>query len=734
MKKNLLAFFALCFCAISVRADLVYKDTFSYPNGPIIQVGTNTDGSTNWFHTGGATAADLLVNNHKAEISATGGTVSRAEDVHCGFPSAFTTAQTIMYASFTVNVTNLPPAAGAYFAHFWAGGNNFHARVFAQAGSLPNTWRLGVAAGAGSPNQILPIDLAKNTDYLVVLEWDPTGFNAATMWVNPISPSDPSVVTGDLVTIISPADALGFGLRQASSFGSFFCTMSNLSVATTFEESTTNAWATNAIDPVVVLQPKSGTNFVGDTVNLMALAAGQGLGSMTYQWQKNGLDVPNPNINSNVFNISSATEADSGEYRLIATTPYGLSATSAIATLWVTNPPVPPTISQQPTNTTVYQGQTAILKVTASGVAPLSYQWYYNGSPATGPNVSGADTDTLSISDVRTNNGTAGTYRCDVSNPFGSTPSSNAILSAISAPVVTIDYLRGLVDPTFYLPTNTTALYTATGVVTSHTNMTAPPNVQFYIHDGTAGITVFVAGGVTAGIQPDFGDSVTATGPLGQFNSLLELNMTTADPAQTVVTNSTNNLIPPGIVLPLTFTNGVGYGGVSNAIHRFQGAYVTLTNIYFPDGFTGANFAAGSTYIMTNSSGDQFKFFMNAAMKNLDGLPIPPFAWTVSGPMSFFLGNTAADRSAGFELDPTSYDEIVTNAPPAVTSLISVIGSTPTITWIAQPYMSYSILRASDVNGPYLPVATGLTFNTTAGQFVDSSAGAGPAFYRVISP
>jgi hypothetical protein len=38
------------------------------------------------------------------------------------------------------------------------------------------------------------------------------------------------------------------------------------------------------------------------------------------------------------------------------------------------------------------------------------------------------------------------------------------------------------------------------------------------------------------------------------------------------------------------------------------------------------------------------------------------------------------------------------------------------------------------VNGPYLPVATGLTFNTTAGQFVDSSAGAGPAFYRVISP
>src|SRR5207244_4327287 len=141
-----------------------------------------------------------------------------------------------------------------------------------------------------------------------------------------------------------------------------------------------------------------------------------------------------------------------------------------------------------------------------------------------------------------------------------------------------------------YLPTNTTALYTATGVVISHTNMTAPPNVQFYVQDGTAGITVFVAGGASAGIQPEVGDSVTVTGPLGQFNSLLEFNMTTADPAQTVVTNSHNNLIPAGIVLPLTFTNGVGYGGVSNVIHRFEGSYVTLTNIYFPDGFNGANF------------------------------------------------------------------------------------------------------------------------------------------------
>src|SRR5207244_1328022 len=111
----------------------------------------------------------------------------------------------------------------------------------------------------------------------------------------------------------------------------------------------------------------------------------------------------------------------------------------------------------------------------------------------------------------------------------------------------------------------------------------------------------------------------------------------------------------------------------------------TLTNIYFPDGFNGANFAAGTTVIMTNQAGVQFRLFMNSAMKNLDGQPIPPFAWTVSGPMSFFLSSTATDRSGGFELDPTSYDEIVTNPPPPVTSSISVTGSSATITWTAQP-------------------------------------------------
>src|SRR2546422_282119 len=120
MKKHLLATIVLCSPFTPLHADLVYKDTFNYLDGPIVVTGTNFDGTTNWFHTGAATATDFLVRNQKAEVSATGGTtVSRAEDVHCNF-STFTNAQTLMYASFTVKCTNLPPTTGTYFAHFYA--------------------------------------------------------------------------------------------------------------------------------------------------------------------------------------------------------------------------------------------------------------------------------------------------------------------------------------------------------------------------------------------------------------------------------------------------------------------------------------------------------------------------------------------------------------------------------------------------------------------------------------
>lgn len=725
MKKTLLAALLSCFVVLSLQADLIWYEPFNYVDGPIIATSTNLDGSTNWFrHSGTASPSDAVVANYKLQNSATGGTLSRQDDVNRKLAvtagSPYTNGPQALYASFTVNCTNVPTAAG-YFAHFW-NGTTFYGRVYALAGSLPNTWRLGIAGLAGSASKVFPVDLAPKADYQVVVGWDPISLYAATLWVNPTSSGDVSVTSNDAVS--SPVAVQAYAFRQGSGFGSAFFNITNLAVATTFEEAATNVWSAAPAVPAIIAQPVSITNFPNQSVSLSVVADGQGLGGLTYQWQKAGGNISNPAGNTNVLTLPSISLSDVGPYNVVVTAPNGLSVTSAPAYLAIDTRAIAPFFILQPANKTVYIGQTATFAAAANGPVPITYQWYYGGAP-----VSGATDTTLSVLNVRTNNGTTGTYVCYATNQYGWVSSSNAVLSAIAPPATNIGYLRTLVDPVFFLPTNTTALWTVTGIVTTYTNITTSANTSFYMQDATGGINVFFGGNTS--VQPQAGDSVTVTGPLGQFNSLLEMNLTVADPSHSVVINSSGNLLPPGAVLPFYFTNTPS---ASNAIRFYQSAVVTFTNVFFPDGFTGTNvFASGGNYAMTNAGGS-VALRVDTRVGDIIGRPIPAFAWTVTGPMSFFLGNTDTNRSGGFQLLPTRYADIVTNAPPAVTGIIALTGAKPVVSWMAQPFMSYSILRATNVAGPYTPLVTGLTFNTTAGRYTDTNTVPATRFYRVVSP
>jgi len=731
MKKNLIAILLCSLTIASVRADLIWYEGFNYVNGPIIAVGTNANGSTNWFrHSGTTVPSDSIVGNKKLQISATGGSLSRSDDVNRPFTS-HTNTQTILYSSFTVNCTNLPPAVGTYIAHFFVNSMTFHGKVFAQAGSLPNTWRLGISGTANTVNKVFPADLAINTDYQVVVQWDPTGFNAATLWVNPLSASDPSVITSD--TVASPAASLGYGFRQAGTFGSFFATVSNLAVATTFDEAVTNVWSTNAVAPVVLYQLKGGTNFPGETISLSAVMAGQGLASMTYQWRKDGGAISNPDGNTNVFTFSSAATTDSGDYQVVGTTPYGLSVTSAVASLWVTNSPIPPIILQQPSNTSVFFHQSVQLKVTAIGPPPLTYQWYYTNSPAIGANVSGANTDTLTITDVLTNNGTAGAYRVLVTDPYGTTTSAVATVTAIGPPIVSIAFLRTLVDPVNYVATNSTLRWQATGIVTTFTNITSGDTSSYYLQDGTGGINIFVTRGHN--FRPALGDVVTFVGLLSSFNSTLELLADTNDLTTSFVILSNNiAALPAPRVIPFSITNN----NLAFCETNLEGRIVMLTNVFFGTNAgttiptTGNN---ATSVVVTNGNGETFNVGFATVDLDTAGQTLPSFAWSVIGPLSQNLGNAATPRNAGYQVSITKFSDIVTNPPPAVTVSDSRSGNSTILTWTAVPYSySYSVLAAASVTGPYVPIATGLTFTTAAGIYTDASASGSQKYYKVVSP
>jgi hypothetical protein len=729
-----------CLGAASARADLIWYEGFNYPDGNV----TNTSGGLWISHNGPGGAAAMFVKNHKLEVSGNSSTnAPRQDDDHRNFCIAdcpYTNGAQVVYASFTINCTNLPTAVSNYIAHFYVNSSTFHGRVHAMLGTLPGTWRLGISGASTPVSKIFPVDLAPNTDYQVVVGWDPTSSDvpplfsdAATLWINPVSSADTSVTSGDSVT--TPPASVGYAFRQAAGTTSFFAVITNLAVATTFDEAATNVWSNTPVAPTIINQPRSVTNFVGVPVLLSVVVNGQSLGDLTYQWRKDGVEFFNPAGNTNVYSIASLANSDVAQYDVVIANPItSLSVTSQVAYVAIDTNQIPPFFVKQPASAKVFSGQTATFSVAAAGPQPITYQWFYNGSPATGPNVSGADTPTVTIANVLSNNATTGSYFCAASNQYGGSNSITVTLSVTNPPIVNISFLRGLVDSTFFLPTNTTAYYTVTNViVTASGAFTALPNAEFFVQDGTGGIAVFVANGGST-MFPAAGDRVNVTGPLSHFNSLLQFNLDASDLSHVIVTNSHNNPLPAGVVLPFSFTNGIGFGGVSNVIHQYEGMLVTFTNVYFTTGFDGTNTFPSGTTTMTNITGGTFRFFLNSSMSNIIGQTIPPFAWTVTGPMSYFLSATDTNRSSGFEFDPTRFEDIVSTAAPP-TATITVTNTKALITWVAQPYVGYSILSATNVTGPYLPLTSSeLTFTNTLGQYLDIIGTTDRRFYKISSP
>src|SRR5207253_10012635 len=89
--------------------------------------------------------------------------------------------------------------------------------------------------------------------------------------------------------------------------------------------------------------------------------------------------------------------SDSGAQFTVVISNVASTTTSRSATLTVN---VPPAIAVQPVSQTVTAGQTATFSVTATGTAPLSYQWQKNGRSVGGRAASGYTTPATTSSDT----------------------------------------------------------------------------------------------------------------------------------------------------------------------------------------------------------------------------------------------------------------------------------------------------------------------------------------------
>jgi C1A family cysteine protease len=230
--------------------------------------------------------------------------------------------------------------------------------------------------------------------------------------------------------------------------------------------------------PVIKTQPQNTIDINEGESTVFEIEA-EGAPPLEYQWQKYDGSAWQaiPGAKLAAYSISNAQSSHSGRYRCVVTNNGG-SVTSNEVLLTVTTVPVPPTLDVQPQNGTVTIGGNASFSVTASGAAPLTYQWEkYSG--VVWMAIAGANSAVYSISNVQFTH--VGRYRCVVTNSKGSVTSDEVLLTVTAVTVL----------PTLDVQSqNRTAEEGSTATLTVSVTGAVPITYQWQKYDGTTWVNI----------------------------------------------------------------------------------------------------------------------------------------------------------------------------------------------------------------------------------------------------
>ena len=171
--------------------------------------------------------------------------------------------------------------------------------------------------------------------------------------------------------------------------------------------------------PAITSQPKSQEAKVGESVTFRVSA--NGTAPLTYQWYKNGNVVSGATGRS--YKITNLRKSHFGNYTVVVSNSAG-SITSTTANLSEIIEIVPPSFTQHPGSTTVPEGATITLIATASGTAPLFYQWLKNDVE-----IPGATMTTYQIKNAQPTH--SGDYALIARNAGGETVSKTAVIQVL---------------------------------------------------------------------------------------------------------------------------------------------------------------------------------------------------------------------------------------------------------------------------------------------------------------
>ena len=208
--------------------------------------------------------------------------------------------------------------------------------------------------------------------------------------------------------------------------------------------------------PTILVQPQSQSVSGGTNVTFSVGVAGSS--PLFYQWLFNGSNLVNGT--GAVLQLTNVQAEDAGPYSVVISNAYG-TVTSSNAILTVDTSA--PSIVSSPRDATLSPATNSVtLRVSATGAAPLRYQWRQDGT-----NRAGATTSAFILTARSTN---AGNYDVIVTNAYGSATSGVAVVTVLVPPQITTQP----VDQSIPVGSNATFSVLASG--------TTPLTYQWYFN------------------------------------------------------------------------------------------------------------------------------------------------------------------------------------------------------------------------------------------------------------
>ncbi len=379
------------------------------------------------------------------------------------------------------------------------------------------------------------------------------------------------------------------------------------------------------VAPSIVTHPTNLSVVAGQPATFGVTATGTA--PLAYQWLFNTNTTLSGATSSN-YVIASAQATNAGAYSARVSNAAG-AVTSAVATLTVF---LPPSITAQPQNQSVIASNAANFTVTASGTAPLRYQWFFNTNTA----LADATNTAYGITSAQITN--AGTYSVRITNDYGAVTSSFATLT-VNTQALAANY---------YVATNGSDSNPGTNIAAPFATLAKAVSVA------SAGKLIYIRGGTynwSSGVS--MSGSGTPGAPIRVFAYPGEspvLNFAGTSTGTRGITINGNCWHLKGLEIAYAGDNGIYIGGKTNTIelcvlHDNEDSGVQLAN-------------AGAAHNLILNCDSYRNYDVTTHGENADGFA----AKFILGPGNVFSGCRAWENSDdGWDLWQATNSVVLTN-------------------------------------------------------------------------